>query len=40
MNNLEEQLSSTRVEDKDGSIDGLGGEVTFKCLAGEEGEGY
>ena len=32
VDNLEEELTSTRIEDKDGSVDGLGGQVTFKCL--------
>ena len=37
VDDLEKQLSSARIEDEDGTIDWLGGEVTFKCLqAGEE----
>lgn len=32
MNNFEEQLSSSWVEDEDRPVDGLGGEVTFECL--------
>lgn len=32
VDNLEEELTGPRVEDEDGSIDGLGGQVTFKGL--------
>lgn len=32
MDNLEEELTGPGVEDEDGSIDGLGGQVTFKGL--------
>ena len=32
VDDLEEQLPSARIEDEDGTIDRLGGEVTFKCL--------
>lgn len=32
MNNLQEQLSSSGIEDKDGSIYGFGGQVALKCL--------
>ena len=32
VDNLEEQLSSTRVEHKYGSIDWLCCQITFKCL--------
>ena len=32
VNNLQEQLASLRIEHKDGSIDRLCSEVTFKCL--------
>ena len=32
MNDLQEELSRTRVEDEDGPVDGLGRQVTFKCL--------
>lgn len=30
MDDLEEQLASTRIEDEDGSIDGFGGQVAFE----------
>ena len=32
MDDLEEELPSTRVEDEDGSIDGLGGQVALERL--------
>lgn len=32
MNNLQEELSSPRIEDEDSSIDGLGRQVTLECL--------
>ena len=35
MDDLEEELTSSWVEDEDGSIDRLGGEVTFEGLQGE-----
>ena len=38
VDDLEEELSSTRVEYEDGTIDGLGGQVTLKCLEGEESD--
>ena len=32
MNDLEEELTGSRVEDEDGSVDGLGGQVSFERL--------
>lgn len=32
MDDLEEELSSTGVEDEDGSVDGFGSQVALKCL--------
>ena len=32
VDDLQEQLPRARIEDKDGSIDRLGGQVTLKCL--------
>lgn len=32
VDDLEEELTSTRIEDKDGTIDGFGSQVTLKCL--------
>ena len=32
MDNLEEQLTSSRVEDEDGTVDGFGGQVTLECF--------
>lgn len=32
MDDLEEELSSTGVEDEDGSVDGFGRQVALKCL--------
>jgi hypothetical protein len=32
MDDFQKQLSSSGVEDKDGTIDGLSGQVPFKCL--------
>ena len=32
VDDLEEELSSARIEDEDGAIDWLGGQVTFKRL--------
>ena len=37
VNDLEEELSRARVEDEDGSVDGLGGQVAFKRLGKEGG---
>lgn len=32
MDDLQEQLTGAWVENEDGSIDGLGGQVTLECL--------
>ena len=32
VNNFEEELARLGIEDEDGSIDGLGGEISLKCL--------
>ena len=32
MDDLEEELAGARVEDEDGAVDGLGGEVAFERL--------
>lgn len=35
VNDLQEQLACTRVEDEDGAVDGLGGQIAFKRLEQE-----
>ena len=32
MDDLKEELSCSRVEDEDGTVDGLGSEITLECL--------
>ena len=32
MDDLQEELPRARVEDEDGTVDGLGGQVALKCL--------
>ena len=34
VDNLEEELTGTRIEDEDGAVDGFGRQVAFKCLQG------
>ncbi len=37
MDDLEEQLPCTGIEDEDGAVDGFGCQVTLKCLEGSNG---